>query len=172
MDLGEPTEPRPPVEQRGDSTVQGEEEPSQVVLEGREPDGTTWAVDVRPDPTCDDGLYTFVRRTAVDGRSARSGMGGPKLYGDGVVNVWAGKSDGTPPFVLIRGVPSIEEATVLTNGGETVHVTLSPEIEEFGLRFGAAALPEDDPPETLSVRLGNGRVVQGDVPWPRRPPFP
>ena len=172
MDLGEPTEPRPPVEQRGDSTVQGEEEPSQVVLEGREPDGTTWAVDVRPDPTCDDGLYTFVRRTAVDGRSARSGMGGPKLYGDGVVNVWAGKSDGTPPFVLIRGVPSIEEATVLTNGGETVHVTLSPEIEEFGLRFGAAALPEDDPPETLSVRLGDGRVVQGDVPWPKRPPFP
>lgn len=74
--------------------------------------------------------------------------------------------------VWIRGVPSIEEATVLTNGGKTVHVTLSPEIEEFGLRFGAAVLPEDDQPEPLSVRLGNGRVVQGEVPWPRRPPFP
>jgi hypothetical protein len=171
VDLGTPTEPRPLLEPRGDSTVQGEDEPSQVVLEGHEPDGTTWSVDVRSDPTCDDGLYTFVRRTAADGRSARSGMGGPKLYGDDVVNVWAGRSDGTPPFILIRGVPSIEEATVLTNGGKTVHVTLSPEIEEFGLRFGAAALPEDDPPETLSVRLGSGRVVQGEVPWPRRPPF-
>ena len=56
--------------------MQGESEPFQVVLEGREPDGTTWAVDVQPDPTSVDGLYTFVRRTAVDGRSARSGMGG------------------------------------------------------------------------------------------------
>jgi hypothetical protein len=152
--------------------VQGDDEPSQVVLEGREPDGTTWSVDVRPDPTCDDGLYTFVRRTAVDGSSARSGMGGPKLYGDNVVNVWAGRSDGTPPFILLRGVPSIEEATVLTSGGKTVRITLSPEIEEFGLRFGAAALPKDDPPEILSVRLGDGRVVEGDVPWPRRPPIP
>ncbi len=113
-----------------------------------------------------------LRRTALDGRSARSGMGGPKLYGHDVVNVWAGRSDGTPPFTLIRGVPSIQEATVLTNGGKTVHVTLSPEIEEFGLRFGAAALAEDDPPETLSVRLGDGRVLQGEVPWPRLPPFP
>ena len=113
--------------------MQGEEALSKVILEGREPDGTTGSVDVRPDPTCDDGLYTFVGRTAVDGRSARSGMGGPGLYGDDVVNVWAGRSEGTPPFILIRGIPSIEEAMVLTNGGKTVHVTLSTEIE-FGLR--------------------------------------
>ena len=151
--------------------MQGEEALSKVTLEGREPDGTTWSVDVRPDPTCYDGLYTFVRRTAADGRSARSGMGGPKLYGDDVVNVWAGRSDGTSPFILIRGIPSIEEATVLTREGKTVQVPLSPEIEEFGLRFGVAALPEDDPPEILSVRLGDGRVVQGEVPWPRRPPI-
>ncbi|MDA8313543.1 MAG: hypothetical protein M0Z46_23580 [Actinomycetota bacterium] len=96
-------------------------------------------------------------------------MGGPKLYGDDVVNVWAGKSDGTPPFILIRGAPLIEEAMVLTSGGKTVQVTLSRVIEEFGLRFGAAALPEDDPPDNLSVRLGDGRVVTGEVPWPRRP---
>lgn len=98
------------------------------------------------------------------------GDGQPKLYDDDDVNVWAGKSDGTPTFILIRGSPSIEEATVLTDGGETVPLALSPEIEEFGLRFGAAALQHDDPPEILSLRLGDGRVGQGGVPWPRRPP--
>lgn len=167
MDLGAPAGPYTLA--RGDTNVQTEDESPQVVLEGHEPDGTTWSVDVSPDPTCEDGLYTFVRRTAADGRSARSGMGGPKLYGDGVVNVWAGKSDGTAPFILIRGVPSIEEATVLTNGGKTIHITLSPEIEDLGMRFGAAALPNDDPPEILSVRLSDGRVVKGQVPWLRRP---
>ena len=150
--------------------MQTEDEPLQVVLQGHEPDGTTWSVLVGPDPTCDDGLFTFVRRTAANGRSARSGMGGPRLHGDDVVNIWAGKSDGTLPFILVRGVPSIEEATVLTHGGKTVQVTLSPEIEDLELRFGAAALPDDDPPETLSVRLADARVVVGHVPWPRRPP--
>lgn len=67
---------------------------------------------------------------------------------------------------------SIEEATVITSGGATLPVTLSPVIEEFGLRFGAAALPEEDPPETLSVRLADERVITSDVPWPRRPPMP
>lgn len=131
-----------------------------------------WSVLVRPDPTDTDGLYTFVHRTASSGRSARSGMGGPKLYDGGVVNVWAGRSDGTPPFILLRGLPSIEEAIVLTSGGTTVPLTLSAVIEEFGLRFGAAALPEEDPPATLTVRLADGQVITGDVPWPRRPPMP
>lgn len=98
-------------------------------------------------------------------------MAGPKLYDGDVVNVWAGKSEGTPPFILLRGLPSIEEATVLTSGGATLRVTLSPAIEAFGLRFGAAALPEEDPPETLSVRLAHGTVITDDVPWPRRPPM-
>ncbi|MDA8312144.1 MAG: hypothetical protein M0Z46_16365 [Actinomycetota bacterium] len=152
--------------------MRNEDQTLQVVLPGHELDGTTWSVGVRPDPTCEDGLYTFVRRTAADGHSARSGMGGPKLWGDSAVNVWVGKSDGTPPFILIRGIPSIEEATVLTNGGEAIQIALSPEIEEFGLRFGAAALPADDPPEILRVRLADGRVVEDEIPWPRRPPIP
>ncbi len=152
--------------------MQTEDEPLQVVLQGHEPDGTTWSVLVGPDPTCDDGLFTFVRRTAADGRSARSGMGGPRLHGDDVVNIWAGKSDGTRPFILVRGVPSIVDATVLTHGGKSIQVALSPEIEELGLRFGAAALDDDDPPEALSVRLADGRVVVGRVPWSRRPAGP
>lgn len=130
--------------------MQSEDQPSQVVLEEREPDGTTELVDVQPDPTSNDGLYTFVRRTAVDGRSARSGIGGPKLYDDNVVNVWAGRSDGTPPFILIRGVPSIEEATGAHQWRQD-HPGHLLAGEEFGLRFGAAALPEDDPPEILSA---------------------
>jgi len=32
-----------------------------------------------------------------DGRSARSGMGGPKLCGDDVVSVWAGRRDDAVP---------------------------------------------------------------------------
>lgn len=78
----------------------------QVVLEGSEVDGTVWSVLVRPDPTETDGLYTFVHRIASSGRWARSGMGGPKLYDGDVVNVWAGRSDGTPPFILLRGLRS------------------------------------------------------------------
>lgn len=150
--------------------MHAEEEPPRVVLEGEERDGTVWSIEVRPDTTCADGLYTFVRRTAPDGRTARSGMGGPKLHEGDVVSIWAGRSDGAPPFILVRGLPSIEEATVRTTGGATVPVTLSPVDEEYGLRFGAAALPQDDPPETLMARLAEGHVVEGHVPWPRRRP--
>lgn len=146
--------------------------PLQVVLEGREPDGTVWSVLAGPDPADVHGLFTFVRRTGPGGRTAQSGMGGPVLHGDDVVNVWAGKSDGTPPFILLRGLPSIEHATVETMGASTVPVRLSPVVEDLGLRFGAAALPVDDPPETLTVRLADGRVVTGRVPWPGRPPAP
>jgi hypothetical protein len=147
-----------------------EEDGLQTVLEGREPDGTFWSILAQPDPSEPQSMYTFIQRVRPGGHKARSGMGGPKLHGDDVVNVWAGKSDGTPPFILLRGLPSIEEAAVVTQAGAIIPVTLSPVIETFGLRFGAAALPEDDAPETLRVRLADGRVVLGRVPWPRRPP--
>jgi len=143
----------------------------QVVLEGHEPDGTEWSVLAGPDESNEGALWTFVRRSRPGGRPAQSGMGGPKLHGDNVVNVWAGRSDGTPSFILVRGIPSIEDLTVTTRSGVTLSMHLSPLIEAFGLRFGAAALPEDDEPQTLIVRLIDGRVVTGDVPWPRRPRF-
>jgi hypothetical protein len=96
-------------------------------------------------------------------------MGGLKLHGDNVANIWAGQSDGTPPFILLRGVPAIESATVTTKREATVSVRLSPMIEAFGLRFGVAALPEEDKPETLVIALIGGRSVTRAVPWPRRP---
>ena len=84
--------------------MEAEDESLRVVLEGRGADGTVWSVLAGPDASAADGLYAFVHRVGPGGREARSGMGGPKLYGDDVVNVWAGKSDGTPPFILLRGL--------------------------------------------------------------------
>jgi hypothetical protein len=53
--------------------MQTEDEPLRVVLEGHEPDGTTWSVDVRPDPACNHGLFTHVRRAApTDVRHVRA----------------------------------------------------------------------------------------------------
>lgn len=94
--------------------MQTEDESLEVVLEGGGRDGTMWSALVHPDLSVEGGLYTFVERARLGGRRARSGMGGPKLYGDNVVNIWAGRSDGAPPFILLRELPSIEESGLIS----------------------------------------------------------
>lgn len=139
-----------------------------VVLSGREPDGTDWSVLARPDEDHEGPFWTFIRRGRPGGRSAQSGMGAPKLHEGHVVSVWAGQADGTPPFVMLRADPSVERVSATTRSGVTFDVALSPVIEEFGLRFGAAPLPEDGEAAALTVHLVDGGTVTGTVPWPRR----
>lgn len=117
------------------------------VLAGESGD-VRWTVSAGPDPA--GGLYTFVSRTRGHA-DATSGMGGPTLYPGQLINTWIGRADGTPPFVLVRAAPEVERVTVVLASGDRRELALSSVIDEFGLRFGAAPLPEEDPPERVEV---------------------
>lgn len=138
------------------------------VVSGHEADGTDWSVTAGPDGTEEESFWTFVSRSRPGGRPARSGMGGPKLHDGNLVNVWAGRADGTPPFVMLRAAPEVTRVTVTTSVGHDLQMTMSEVVEEFGLRFGAVALADEDEPLVLSVEHADGRTVTGPVPWPRR----
>lgn len=139
-----------------------------VVLSGHEVDGTDWSVTAGPDAIHEGWFWTWIWRSRPGGSPARSGMGGPTLTDGDVVNVWAGQTDGTPPFVMLRAAPQVERVIVRTGGGHDVPMALSDVVEEFGLRFGAVALADDDEPSTLSIELADGNTVTGPVPWPGR----
>lgn len=138
------------------------------VLSGHEEDGTNWSVTAGPDEADESSFWTFVWRARPGGCPARSGMGGPRLHAGNLVNVWAGQADGTPPFVLLRAAPVVERVKLRTAGGQLVQMALSGVVEDFGLRFGAAALQDGDEPTTLTVELADGTTMTGQVPWPRR----
>lgn len=113
-----------------------------------------WTVNAGPDP--DGGLYTFVSRTRGQSR-ATSGMGGPALYPGELINTWIGQADGTPPFVLVRAAPEVGHVTIVLASGSKRQLALSPVIDEFGLRFGATPLAEEDRPERIEVgHAGDG----------------
>lgn len=132
------------------------------VLAGESGD-VRWTVSAGPDPA--GGLYTFVSRTR--GQSdATSGMGGPALYPGQLINTWIGQADGTPPFVLVRAAPEVERVIVVLASGDRRELALSSVIDEFGLRFGAAPLAEEDPPERVEVSQPGDGLQSHALRWP------
>ena len=137
-----------------------------VVLTAQEADGLEWSISAGPDTINPSSFWTFIRRGRPEGRSARSGMGGPKLPG-GPINSWSGQADGTPPFIMVRTAPNVERIFVTTRSGRGIELTMSEVIDEFQLRFGAAALPEDDWPGELTVQLADGKSLTWPFSWVR-----
>ena len=133
------------------------------VLAGESGD-VRWTVNAGPDSTGE--LYTFVSRTRGEA-TATSGMGGLALYPGNVINSWTGQADGTPPFVLVRTAPEVERVQIVLASGARRELALSPVIDEFGLRFGAVPLPEDDPAERLEVSTSDGSSQSEELRWPR-----
>jgi hypothetical protein len=134
------------------------------VLAGESGD-VRWTVTAGPDPA--GGLYTFVSRTRGQA-TATSGMGGPALYPGQLISTWIGQADGTPPFVLVRAAPEVEHVTIVLASGARRELALSPVMEEFGLRFGAAPLAEDDPAERAEVSPPGGGPQSQALRWPPR----
>jgi len=79
-----------------------------------------------------------------------------------VINFWIGKADGTPLFVMARAAPQVKHVTVMLASGSRRELSMSPVIEDFGLRFAAGRLPDDDLPVSLEVAVDGGETQVHD----------
>jgi hypothetical protein len=126
------------------------------VLSGRLDDGLEWVVTAGGS----DADFSTMLAVYRDGRQvAGSGFAGPKLYGDSVMNEYRGRTDDLPYFVMARVHPSIDRVVATTDRGTDVVLTLSESVAQFGLRFGAAALPQDEAPASIRAET-NGDTIQ------------
>jgi len=97
-----------------------------------------------------------------------SGFRGPGLHGDSLINEWRGQTDDLPYFVMARVSPVVDRVVAITDGSE-ITLSLSPVIEQFGLRFAAAALPAGEQPASLRIER-DGTVLESPLqPIPPRP---
>jgi hypothetical protein len=133
-----------------------------MVLVGESPDVVHWVV--RAGPDTDGGFYTLIERS-LGNATDESGMGGDKLPPGEVVNFWIGKADGTPLFVMARTAPQVQGVTVVLTSGSRGELSMSAVIEDFGLRFTAGPLPDDDPPVSLEVSVEGGETQFHDLRW-------
>ena len=118
----------------------------------------------------DADLMTMLHVYRGDRQVAGSGFGGPKLYGDSLVNEWRGQKDDLPCFVMARTAPVVDRVVATTDRGTQVTLSLSPVIERFGLRFAAGALPAGERPGTL--RIERDGIVLETVRQPMPPAIP
>jgi hypothetical protein len=139
------------------------------VLAGTAEGGLRWLVVAYGDPG---DLYTMLRvysgdKLVVPG----SGFGGPALYADSVINDWRGRTDDLPYFVMARTVPEADRVVAITDRGAEVVLTLSDPLEQFGLRFAAAALPAGHGPGSIRAERGGTELESRPQPMPPRPPW-
>jgi hypothetical protein len=101
-------------------------------------------------------LSTFVTRTHR-GATATSGVTGSPPRDGQLICMWIGRAPDLPPFLLLRTAPEVTHATAVLATGVRRQVALSPVIEDFRLRFGAAPLPDEDPLASIEI----GRWLRG-----------
>ncbi len=136
------------------------------VLSGAAEGDLRWVVVVEGN---DEDLYTMLRVYRGARQVAGSGFGGPKLYGDSLVNEWRGRTDDLPYFVMARTSPIVDRVVATTHRGSDITLALSPPIEAFGLRFAAAALPAGEEPSSLRVERAGVVLETRPAPMPRPP---
>ena len=128
---------------------------SVVVLSGGLGPDLRWSVLVHGDRQ---DLFTMLRVCRGDQvLVAGSGFGGPALYGDSLFDEYRGRSDGLPWFVMARTAPVVDRVVATTDRGTEVILELSQPVEQFGLRFAVAALPESEGP--AGIRIERDGVV-------------
>jgi hypothetical protein len=139
------------------------------VLSGRAEQGLTWVI--RAGGT-DDHFMTMLHVSRGERMVAGSGMGGPKLWGEDIMNEYRGRSDDLPYFVMVRTAAVVDRVIATTDRGTEVELALSPVIAQFGLKFGAAALPAGEGPGTIRAEV-DGHIQQlSPQSFPGRPAPP
>ena len=124
------------------------------VLAGTAPPDLRWVVFASGD---EQELFTMLHVYAGDRPLAGSGFGGPPLYPGSLINEYRGRTDDLPWFVMARTSPIVDRVVATTDRGREITLTLSPPIEQFGLRFAAAGLPVGEAPG--SIRIERDGVV-------------
>ena len=138
------------------------------VLAGTAHGGLRWIVICSPGESADE-LYTMLRVYSGDTTVvAGSGFGGPKLWPGTIMHEWRGRTGDLPYFVMARTRPDVQRVVATTDLGLDVELELSEPVEQFGLRFAAAALPDGHGP--MSLRAESGGAVVETRPQPI-PPF-
>jgi hypothetical protein len=124
--------------------------------------GLHWAV--RASPNEAGRLTTVVTRTGPDGiitfrRPA------PALRRGQLISMWLDRNPGTPgipAFLLLHTAPDVVHASAVLASGARRYMRLSPVVEDFGVRFGAAPLPGEDPLTGVEIhsRLRGVRLIE------------
>ena len=69
---------------------------------------------------------------------------------------------------MARTAPQVKRVTVILASGFRRDLSMSPVIEDFGLRFTAGRLPDDDLPVSVEVAVDGGGTQVHDLRWPPR----
>ena len=117
------------------------------VLAG-ESDGVCWAIRAGLDAA--GGLDAVVTRT-YRGAAATSRVRGSSPRDGQLISMWIGRGRDIPPFLLLRAASEVTHVAAILASGDRREVALSSVIEDFGLRFGGAPLPAEDPLAGIEV---------------------
>jgi hypothetical protein len=101
-------------------------------------DGVRWAIRTGLDAA---GRLSTVVLRAYRGAAATSSVPGSSPRDGQLISMWIGRAPGIPPFLLLRTTAEVTHATAILASGDRRDVALSPLMEDFGLRFGAAPAP-------------------------------
>ncbi len=109
-----------------------------VIAAGELPSGERWTL--RAGGTGEE-FGTFLETSHPDGRPDGGGMGGPPLWPDSIMNVYAGGSDTGMRRIVVRADPRVARLRVQLGDGE--HLDLPPlaTLPDPALAFFATLLP-------------------------------
>jgi hypothetical protein len=166
------TEVRAFERRQGAAAGMGGEAAEEVEVLAGSADGLRWAVFCSPDNETPGYLFTMLRVWSGDDLLvAGSGFGGAKLQPGGLFSEWRGRTDDLPFFVMARTSPLVERVVATTDRGLEVELALSEPVEQYGLRFAAAGLPEGHAPASIRAETADGSQTRPQGMRPRhRPP--
>jgi len=137
------------------------------VLSGVSDQGYRWLVEAGGS---DDDFMTMLRLFDGARRVFGGGMGGPKLYPGTVIHESRNRKDDLPYVLVARTAPHIDRVVATTDLGFEIVLPLSGVIDQFGLRFAAAVLPDGQGPGSIRAESQGQVIHTARRSMPRRAP--
>jgi hypothetical protein len=131
-------------------------QPERVIVEGVTDDAVRWTLRAGGD---DENYMTMLRTEDSAGVIDNGGMGGPKLWGSDLLNVYSGGNpDRGPRGIVVRCHPSIEHLGVVYEDGTEVEMVATAEVD--GLRFGVLLVAPEARLREVVGTTGDRAVVE------------
>ena len=147
-------------------------QPVRVIAEGATDGGVRWTLRAGGD---DDSYMTMLRTEDSAGVIDSGGMGGPKLWGSDLLNVYSGGNpDRGPRAIVVRCHPSIEHLGVVYEDGTEAEMVAILEVD--GLRFGVLLVAPQERLREVVGTAGDRTVIERfdlrghDNSWHGHPP--
>jgi hypothetical protein len=146
--------------------------PERVIAEGATDDGVRWTLRAGGG---DEHYMTMLRTEDAAGVIYSGGIGGPKLWGSDLLNVYSGGDpDRGPRAIVVRCHPSIEHLGVMYEDGTEAEMVETAEVD--GLRFGVLLVAPEERLREVVGTAGDRTVVERfdlrghDEHWHSHPP--